>query len=270
MKKNKFNQYFTIILKIAAAVLTVFILIMVFLPKDDIISEHVKDKFVEQPEVINAVEKSTPTIYQKKQHSNKKMIALTFDDGPKRGVTDRILDTLEKHNVKATFFVIGRQVGANSDLVKRAKDMGCEIGNHTWEHRTLTKLKKEQIRTTLNRTNFVVRKKAKYDIQMVRPTYGSVDKKVKESANGPIVFWCVDTKDWNHKKAKEIQNMIVGKVRDGDIVLMHDIYTETSKALKKIVPYLKKSGFDIVTVSEMMNRKGIQMKDGKVYYSGRK
>ncbi len=269
MELRGFNKIFAFILKAAAVVLIVFIFITVFSPQDNFDSTGTKETLAKQSIVPEPDKKEAPEKPKPHKKSNQKLIALTFDDGPYQGVTDQILDTLEKNKVKATFFTIGRQVEEDADLLKRAKKLGCEIGNHTWEHRPLTKLSENEMKTTLKRTHDAVKDYVGYDIKMVRPTYGRMDKKVEDAVNGPLIYWCVDTEDWKGKKSEEIEHMIYGKVKDGDIVLMHDIYPETAKALTKIVPYLKKKGFKIVTISEMMERKGIHMEKGKVYYSAR-
>lgn len=199
-----------------------------------------------------------------------KRIALTFDDGPTPTVTNRILDTLEKYQAKATFFVVGRQLSHDKDLVKRAVSLGCEIGNHTWEHKQMTKYKKGALKKSITKTEDAVKKYTGYDVCLVRPTYGKINDSVKKSVARPMIYWNVDTEDWKSRDAKKILASVKREnVRDGDIILLHDLYPATADAIEKIVPYLQKEGYELVTVSELMAGEQVSLEAGKVYYSGR-
>lgn len=262
---------FTFSLKLAAVLLTLAVFVKVFLFNEgNAYADDLQETFAIQVEKAEAVEKKpSPVKTTPSPNPNAKYIALTFDDGPDGKVTGKILDTLQKYDAKATFFVIGRQVKKDASAVKRAVSLGCEIGNHTWEHRNLTKSSSKETKRTLQRTITAVKKYAGYDIRLVRPTYGEVNKRVKNNVNAPMIAWYVDTEDWKTGNSKKIQKEIYGKVKDGDIILMHDIYPATADAVKKIIPYLKKQGYELVTVSELMERKAIKLKKGTVYYSGR-
>lgn len=200
----------------------------------------------------------------------KKQIALTFDDGPTPTVTNRILDTLEKYQAKATFFVVGRQVEHDNDLLARAVEIGCEIGNHTWDHKNMTKYKKKALKQSIQKTEDIVKQYTGFDVSLVRPTYGKLNKQVKKNVARPMIYWNVDTLDWKTRDVKKIFSSIKNeKVKDGDIILMHDLYPATADALEKIVPYLQKEGYEFLTVSELMSKKGVALENGKVYYSSR-
>lgn len=198
---------------------------------------------------------------------DKPMIALTFDDGPSTEVTPQILDVLEKYNAHATFFLVGNRIKGREDIIKRAYDLGCDIGNHSYDHARLTTLKKKQIirefKTTSNLIKKITGKKSKF----VRTPYGAQTPSVLKATKYPVILWDIDTMDWSSLNEKKVAKHIIGKVQDGDIVLMHDLYPSTAKAVQKVVPKLIKEGYQLVSISELFKAKGIKPKKSKVYYS---
>lgn len=196
---------------------------------------------------------------------NKKMVALTYDDGPNTSTTNRILDVLEKNNSRATFFVVGSRVDTYSACIKREAQLDCEIGNHTYNHTTLTKVSTKKITSEIDKTNSVIKKYTGKEPVLVRTPGGAVNSTVKNTVEYPIIGWSVDTLDWKYRKSSSVVSSIKNNVKDGSIVLMHDLYESTASATEEIVPWLIKKGYQIVTVSEMMAVKGNDMKDGTVY-----
>lgn len=195
----------------------------------------------------------------------KKMVALTYDDGPYTPVTNKILDTLEKYDGRATFFVVGSRISEYKDCIKREAKLGCEIANHTYNHTILTSASPSTIVSEIERTNDAVEKITGVAPTLVRAPGGSVNSKVKSNAGYPLINWSVDTLDWKNRNSSSVISNIKSNVRDGSIVLMHDLYTSTGNATVEIVPWLVKNGYQIVTVSEMMAVKGINMKNGELY-----
>lgn len=181
---------------------------------------------------------------------HKKYVAITFDDGPSI-YTKNILETLKKHNVNATFFVLGNKVETYQDLLKRSLNDGNVIGNHSYNHKWLIKLNKEEIKEQVNKTNEEIQKYTGYIPTLLRPTYGSVNQTLKNIPNMDIVLWTVDTMDWKYKSVSKIVSRATSCLKDGDIILMHDIYKRTANALEKIIAEIKKQGFEIVTVLEL-------------------
>lgn len=198
---------------------------------------------------------------------NKKMVALTYDDGPYTPVTGRILDCLEKNKARATFFVVGSRVDTYSDCIKREAKLGCEIANHTYSHTSLTKLSKSDIKNEIEKTDNLIKKYTGNSVNLVRAPGGAVNQTVKDSVSHPLINWSVDTLDWSHRTASKTVSNIKANVRDGSIVLMHDLYSATADASETIIPYLVKNGYQLVTVSEMMDAKGVTMKNGNLYRS---
>lgn len=198
---------------------------------------------------------------------NKKMVALTYDDGPYRPVTNAILDTLKSNGARATFFVVGSRLSTYSDCLKREAEQGCQIGCHTYNHTTLTKASDSTIRSEIAKTNELIKKYTGKTAEIVRAPGGSVNARVKSVVAYPLVNWSVDTRDWSNRSSSVTYENFKKGVRDGSIVLMHDLYPSTAQATKSIVAYLKRNGYQIVTVSEMMDAKGITMTKGKLYTS---
>lgn len=198
---------------------------------------------------------------------SKPMIALTFDDGPNKGSTERILDTLEKYGVHATFFMVGNRINYNKDIVKRAYELGCDVGSHSYDHGRLTEMKKKNIKKEFSKTNDILKDLIGDTAHYVRTPYGSHTKYVLSAVKYPVILWNVDTEDWKSRNKKKIVKKVIGKVNDGDIVLMHDIYDSTADAIEIIIPKLIEQGFQIVSISEMFEAKGINPQKGTVYYN---
>ena len=191
-------------------------------------------------------------------------MALTFDDGPNYN-TNKILDVLNKYHVPATFFVLGSKIKGNEYILKKMKDSGMEIGNHTYNHLLLTKYKEDKIKKEITDTNNLIFEITGKEPKLFRPSYGSFNKKIKNISEMPIIIWDIDTLDWKYHNSKKITSRVVNKVKDGDIVLMHDIYSATSNALDNIIPMLVNKGYSFVTVSDLFYYKGITLEKGKVY-----
>ena len=145
--------------------------------------------------------------------------------------------------------------------------MGCELANHTYNHYNLTKLSIEDIKAQVNKTNEAVKRVTGVTPELVRPPYGSNNQTVLETIGAPAILWNIDTLDWKTHDPEKIYDEDVGKVKDGDIVLMHDIHDDTAEAVEKIIPELMDRGYQIVTVSELALYKGKTLEDGKIYYN---
>ena len=203
-------------------------------------------------------------VTSRKIDTDKKLVALTFDDGPNYN-TNKILDVLNKYHVPATFFVLGSKIKGNEYILKKMKDSGMEIGNHTYNHLLLTKYKEDKIKKEITDTNNLIFEITGKEPKLFRPSYGSFNKKIKNISEMPIIIWDIDTLDWKYHNSKKITSRVVNKVKDGDIVLMHDIYSATSNALDNIIPMLANKGYSFVTVSDLFYYKGITLEKGKVY-----
>lgn len=181
---------------------------------------------------------------------NKKFIALTFDDGPSI-YTKEVINILKKYNCNATFFVLGNKVEMYQDTIRESLKNGNELGNHSYSHKWLIKLDEESLKEQINKTQDIIQEIAGYTPKLLRPTYGSVNQKIRSLDQLEIVLWNVDTLDWKYKSVDRIVSRATKNPKDGNIILMHDIHQRTIKALDKIIPILQNQGFELVTISEM-------------------
>lgn len=196
------------------------------------------------------------------------MVALTFDDGPRASVTNRILKSLEEAGGRATFFMVGSNVAANEDSVNQMVAQGCQVGNHTFSHKYITNLDVQELQAQLGGTNQAVLDACGILPMVMRPPGGKTDEVSLSSLaemGMPAVMWSIDTKDWQHRDAQITIQTVLEQVRDGDIVLMHDIYPATADAAEVLIPALVERGFQLVTVGELATYRG-GMVPGQKYY----
>jgi len=182
----------------------------------------------------------------------KKVIALTFDDGPTKGVTDLILKELKRYNGHATFFVLGNRVNYHSALLKQINKEGHQIGNHSWNHPQFTRLTDQQIKFQINKTQSEIRKIVGKSPTHLRPPYGAMNSKVRKASTLKIALWDVDSLDWKYRDKVKIESVFwKNKSLDGKNVLFHDLYKPSAHATIDIIRKLHKQGYQFVTVSEL-------------------
>lgn len=183
-----------------------------------------------------------------------KIIALTFDDGPRRGTTDIVLSELNKRKIKATFFVLGECIKGNEDLLIGEAENGMEIGNHTYDHQALTNLGQASIGCELDRTGQKIFDAAGCQPQIMRPPYGSKNdhvRKVVQDHGLHLTMWTLDPRDWKYRNSDYVANYVIKNAKNYDIVLLHDIHMSTALAVGRILDGLSEKGFRFVTVSEL-------------------
>ena len=199
-----------------------------------------------------------------------KMVALTFDDGPYSPVTNRILDVLEAYGGHATFFVVGNRVPYYTSCVTRAESLGCEVGNHTYDHRTtLTNMSAGSVRDEIVGCNNSITNALGHGPVIMRPVGGAYNATVCSNVDLPMINWSLDTQDWKNRNTDIIVSRILNNVRDGDIILMHDLYPATAAAMEIVIPELVRRGYTLVTVSELAEARGVDLQNGTVYTSFR-
>lgn len=196
--------------------------------------------------------------------ADKKLVALTFDDGPNPDTTSQLLDILKQEQVHATFFVLGSRAQYYPELVRRAADEGHQIGTHTYGHKQLTKLTDKERRDEIERANEAIENAVGALPTALRPPYGSYNDDVKADAHMPVVMWSVDPEDWKYRDADTVCEHIVSAVKDGDIVLLHDIYQSSVEGAQKAIQALKADGYTFVTVEQLLNARG-EAESGEVY-----
>lgn len=200
--------------------------------------------------------------------AGEKYVALTFDDGPKVGTTDVLLDGLAERRASATFFLIGRQIPGNEALVERMAAEGHQIGNHTWNHARLEGASETVIAQEVGQTDQLLQDLLGPGEYWVRPPYGGVDDTVRATVTVPMVKWCVDPRDWESQNADQVVQAVLETVEPNSILLLHDIYPSSVEAALRLVDLLRQQGYQFVTVRELLALNGITPEAGVLYRSG--
>lgn len=191
--------------------------------------------------------------------AEKKLVALTFDDGPSVGITDQVLDVLEENGVVASFFLIGQKITEESAyLVKRAHDMGCTIENHSKTHPGMTALTDAQIREEISYTTNKIEEITGEKPAFFRPPYIDYDQRLFDLVD--LGFICgYGCEDWLPEvSAEERSRRILEQAHPGFIILVHDMdgNTQTIEAIRTIIPALKEQGYEFVTIRDLFAKQG--------------
>ena len=204
-------------------------------------------------------------LYKKVQaEKHKKVVALTFDDGPNATTTPQALDILAKYKIKATFFVQGQNISGNEAILKRMQAEGHEVGNHSWNHPVLTQLSLEDAKKQITDTEAAITNVLGKSSKLMRPPYGAISDDIRNSLDLSFIMWDVDSLDWKSKNEAAILTEIQRQATDGSIILMHDIHQTSVNALPNVIEYLQGQGYSFVTVSELL---GNHVKPHEIYYS---
>lgn len=199
--------------------------------------------------------------------ASKPMVALSFDDGPSQYTWD-IVHTLQMHNARATFFVLGDRVATHQAAIEYTMANHNEIASHSFSHANLVTLTDAQVIEQIRSVDTALQQQHGYTPALYRVPYGSKDERVLDilkTEGKPVIGWSVDPYDWNVRDKDIIVNHVLSRVKDGDIILLHDIYEPTAQAVAELVPALLERGYQIVTVSELLQSRGVMLEPG-VYY----
>ena len=231
--------------------------------EDKIINEEDNSKENEILDENNDIDdKGKDNIKEKKPL---KYVALTFDDGPS-SFTEEIIDLLQKYDYNATFFVLGNKLNLNyKDILKKSIKNGNEIGVHGYSHRSFTKMRQATMEEEITKTKKYIKNLTGYESTLVRPPYGNITKTIKNYNLGPYILWNNDTLDWKLRDANKISSRLINSIEDKSIILMHDTYLTTFKALEIILPYLKENNYVVTTVSKIYELNGITLENNKSY-----
>ena len=191
------------------------------------------------------------------------MIALTFDDGPGE-YTETLLDTVEKYNIHVTFFMLGQNVEGRESTIQRMVKLGCEIGNHTWDHpeQTLPNMDLDSVMQEFQKTDDALVKACGQASTVCRAPYGAITDEQMSAVGKPFFMWSTDSLDWKLMDADADYNQIMNdsSLGDGSIILMHDIHEPSVKcATEKLIPALIDQGYKLVTVSELAEAKDVTL-----------
>lgn len=222
----------------------------------DLTSDQIESIKKWRSEIIKFAEEHPSQIFVNGFTSEKK-ICLTFDDGPDGQVTPQVLDILDKHHVKASFFFTGSKLEQNPEIVKRAYQDGHLVLSHAWSHQQLKSLSQQEIRKEIQMTEDKIYELIGERPSLIRPPAGYIDKNaasVMKYKGYKIVLWSIDTMDWTQTDKSSIVKNVTENIRPGDIILMHcdSTNTETVKALPEIITKLRQKGYQFVDLGEML------------------
>ena len=201
---------------------------------------------------IPAGSQSIRTAGERKITSETGRVALTFDDGPHPVYTEKLLDGLKERNVRATFFVVGKNIPGNEELIRRMDQEGHLIGNHTYDHVKICDMTGQDACSQVEKTSSLIRGITGYDTEFVRPPFGAWNKSMECSFVMIPVLWDVDPLDWTTRNVSTVVSRVLTEVEDGDIILLHDYYDSSVEAALQIADRLSAGGYEFVTVDELI------------------
>jgi peptidoglycan/xylan/chitin deacetylase (PgdA/CDA1 family) len=189
-------------------------------------------------------------------HVDQPYVAMTFDDGPSAANTPRLLDMLKQRNIKATFFLIGQNVAANPDIVRRILAEGHEIGNHTWTHPQLSKLGDDRVTAEITKTQDAIKQASGFTPTLLRPPYGAITPRQRQWIENQfglsVILWSVDPLDWKRPGPSVVTQRILSQARPGAIILSHDIHKQTVDAMPATLDGLIAKGYKFATVTQLI------------------
>lgn len=200
--------------------------------------------------------------------SGAKYVALTFDDGPSGRYTRALLDGLARRNVKATFFLCGYRMKEYPSLTRRIQAEGHEIGVHGYSHSSMKEMPLQTLEREISDTLALLPEGCRP--LFLRPPGGECSRVVGAAARHAglgILSWSVDPRDWATDDSAAITAAVISNVRNGDVILLHDMSDSSVDAAFAIIDNLKKQGFAFVTAKELARLKGQAIEPGKLYRS---
>lgn len=195
---------------------------------------------------------------------NKKLIAITFDDGP-GPYTNELVKILNDNKANATFFMLGSNLEKYQDTVLNVYKSGNEIGYHSYAHKNFLRQDLETIKNEFVMSNEILKNITGTTFSLVRPPYGSIDANVKNALDASFILWNIDTEDWRHKDVDYLFNYVLENVNAGCIILFHDIHKTSVAAIEKILPYLYVEGYQAITVSNLAKNYNTSLESHKAY-----
>ena len=201
----------------------------------------------------------------RRSFTGKKVVALTFDDGPRDTTTPYLLDILREKNVYATFFALGYEVEMFPDIAIRAVEEGHEVASHTMWHQNLVTLADWEILDDIASSNEIFLRVLGYVPKYIRPPYGNYNDSVAQIANVPLITWSVDSLDWRDRDTASILAHCEQGLQDGAIILMHDIHPTTIEAVPILIDQLRAEGYEFATLTELAEYRKMEMLPGVVY-----
>lgn len=205
-------------------------------------------------------------IKQRYINPNRKMVCLTYDDGPYNYVENKILDVMEKYDARCTFYHVGNRYNEdNLSSVSRGIELGIEYGSHTEDHSNLNKLSNSEAINIIKEPVNYIKDKLGYEMKTYRPPYGSVNEDILDDIDMVAILWNVDSRDWANRDEYITYDNVMEYVSNNDVVLMHSLYESSASATERLVPDLIDEGYQLITVSELLDILNI----GDKYFYGK-
>ena len=220
-------------------------------------------------ETTEKYEKGENPVRTAEELAGKKVIALTFDDGPNTGVTNEILDLVEEYGIKVSFYVVGQNITPDTaEVMQRAHSLGCEINSHSFTHSYMNEMSAEDIKDEMSHTAQLIYDTVGEYPKFFRPPYIAVNETMFDCIDLPFISG-IGCNDWDDSVSVEKRvRFLTEKCPEGCIILMHDAANneKTAEAVRQSIPVMLENGFEFVTTSELFIAKGITpTSDGIVY-----
>jgi len=191
-------------------------------------------------------------------NTDRRLIAITFDDGPHPTHTPRLLDMLRDRNVKATFYVVGTNARAYPGILRRMVAEGHEVANHSYNHPNLSNMSPDAVRKELQDTHDAILQATGVNAQTFRPPYGALTQNqrawIKRDFGYPTVLWDVDPQDWRRPGSSVVANRVLSATKPGSIILLHDIHSQSVDAVPTILDGLLQQGYTFVPVNQLISQ----------------
>lgn len=196
-------------------------------------------------------------------------VAITYDDGPSGKFTPQLLELLRKYDVTATFFLVGEMMSYNQSVVKQIGADGHELGYHTWGHTYFSQMSTQQIKNDFNRFQTMLTELCGRGATLFRAPGGGITKHALNAIQLPHIYWSVDTMDWSTRNTEKVRDAILGGLRDGAIILLHDIHGTTLTGTQAALEYIYSHDLDVefLTVTQLLSRDGTPPTPGVTYFS---
>lgn len=196
-----------------------------------------------------------------------KLVAITFDDGPNKTWTPKVVEALDQRGVKGTFFMVGGWVATKEDLVQQMVRTGHQIANHTWEHLDLRDLRGEDVASQVEKSREKLSEVTGQKNFLVRTPFGVRTEAVRSQLNAPLILWSQDPAKGKQVSGEKMARSVISTIRDGDIILLHDSTEANLDAACRIIDTLQPKGYDFVTVDELFRLRGVPPQNGQIYKS---
>lgn len=250
------KSFFTIALTFVLTIVLTFLLATKYAQKTDNI---VLEEAPSQQEICDDTPYTKRELLLQERYRQKKLIALTFDDGPSK-YTKLLLEELQKRDVHVTFFILGENATKRKEILTLEHQLGHEIGIHSYVHKLFTRLKDDEILEQIDKTKNIIYEATDTEALLIRVPYGSVNTRVEsllEKTQLTSILWNVDSKDWKFRNKQKIYQYLLKKVKGNDIILMHDTYKTSVDAALELIDTMQNKCYEFVTITEFLQTKEI-------------